>query len=84
MARITALRHKRGLKVSDQSHRFKIGQVVDLMPASFRSAAKGNYEIVRLVPCDSNDPQYYIKSKDEKHERVVPQRDLILVRNDST
>ncbi len=64
--------------MSDQSHSFKVGQIVDLIPTTLRSAASGSYEIVRLLPCDSNDPQYRVKSKDEKHERVVPQRDLTL------
>jgi hypothetical protein len=58
-------------------HRFKVGQIVEILPSTLRSAATGDYEIVRLVPCDSNDPQYRIKSRNEKHERVVAERDLV-------
>ncbi len=27
----------------ERVHRFKVGQTVDLVPSTFRSAAKGNY-----------------------------------------
>ena len=64
--------------MTDLIHRFKIGQIVDLIPTTFRSAAKGSYEIVRLVPASAQDPQYRIKSKSEIHERVVSEGDLIL------
>lgn len=63
--------------MSDRVHRFKVGQIVEILPSTLRSAATGDYEIVRLVPCDSNDPQYRIKSRNEKHERVVAERDLV-------
>jgi hypothetical protein len=63
--------------LSDRVHRFKVGQIVEILPSTLRSAATGDYEIVRLVPCDSNDPQYRIKSRNEKHERVVAERDLV-------
>jgi hypothetical protein len=60
-------------------HRFKIGQVVEILPTTLRAAAPGQYEIIRLVPCDSNDPQYCVKSRSEKHERIVPEHDLLPV-----
>ena len=59
-------------------HKFKVGQTVDLIPSTFRSAAKGNYEIVSLRPAEGGNPQYRIKSKSESHERVVAESDLIL------
>ena len=34
----------------DQQHEFAIGQIVDLIASTQRSAAKGHYEIVGLVP----------------------------------
>ena len=64
--------------MTDLLHKFKIGQIVDLIPTTFRSAAKGSYEIVRLVPVSATDPQYRIKSKSEVHERVVSEGDLTL------
>lgn len=63
--------------MSERIHRFKIGQIVEILPTTLRSSAPGQYEIVRLVPCDSNDPQYCIKSRIEKHERIVSERDLL-------
>jgi hypothetical protein len=59
-------------------HKFKVGQTVDLIPSTFRSAARGHYEIVSLRPPDGDSPQYRIKSKSESHERVVAESDLIL------
>jgi hypothetical protein len=69
--------------VTDLVHKFKIGQIVDLIPTTFRSAAKGSYEIVRLVPASTQDPQYRVKSKSEVHERVVSEGDLILSPQDN-
>lgn len=65
--------------MNDPMHKFKVGQTVDLIPATFRSAAKGHYEIVSLRPADGDNPRYRIKSKSESHERVVSEGDLILV-----
>jgi hypothetical protein len=39
---------------------------------------RGQYEIVSLRPADGGSPQYRIKSKNESHERVVSEGDLIL------
>jgi len=64
--------------VSDKNHQFKIGQMVDLIPTLSRAAADGHYEIVSLVPTSASDPQYRIKSKNEKHLRVVSEMDLKL------
>ncbi len=64
--------------MTEYIHKFKVGQTVDLIPSTFRSAAKGNYEIVSLRPAEGGNPQYRIKSKSESHERVVAETDLIL------
>jgi hypothetical protein len=64
--------------MTDQIHRFKIGQTVDLIQSTFRSAATGQYEIIGLRPADGEIPQYRIKSRSESHERVVAESDLIL------
>jgi hypothetical protein len=64
--------------MTDQIHRFKIGQTVDLIQSTFRSAATGQYEIIGLRPVDGEIPQYRIKSRSESHERVVAESDLIL------
>lgn len=60
------------------THKFKVGQAVDLIPSIARSAASGRYEIVSLRPADGEALQYRIKSKNEAHERVVVESDLIL------
>jgi hypothetical protein len=64
--------------MTDRSHRFKVGQTVDLIQSTFRSAATGQYEIVSLRPVDGDNPQYRIKSRSESHERVVAESDLLL------
>src|SRR6267378_3638600 len=62
--------------MTDQKHKFHIGQLVDLIPRYARSAAHGTYEIVGLVPTNADDPQYRVKSTSENHIRVVPEGDL--------
>jgi hypothetical protein len=64
--------------MSDNVHKFKVGQTVDLIPSTFRSAAAGQYEIVSLRPVDGDNPKYCVKSKSESHVRVVSESDLIL------
>lgn len=63
------------------SHRFNLGQLVDLMPSVLRSMAPGPYEICRLMPAadkSPDDPCYRIKSVAEKYERVAPESELTL------
>ena len=57
-------------------HKFQVGQSVGLIPRVIRQAAKGNYEIVRLMPENEDDPVYRIKSIAERYERVVPESEL--------
>lgn len=64
--------------MTDPTHRFKIGQTVDLIASTSRSAASGRYEIISLRPSDGGPPQYRVKSKSESHERVVAESDLLL------
>ncbi len=64
--------------MTDLIHKYRVGQSVDLLPSTFRSAARGNYEIVSLRPAEGGSPQYRIKSKSETHERIVGESDLIL------
>ena len=59
-------------------HKFQVGQSVDLIPSIVRRAAKGTYEIIRLIPDNEDDPQYRVKSAAEPHERVVPESQLEL------
>jgi hypothetical protein len=65
--------------MSDATHKFKVGQTVDLIPSTFRSAAKGSYEIIGLRPVEDGKTEYRVKSKSEAHERVVAESDLVPV-----
>jgi hypothetical protein len=61
------------------THKFTVGQTVDLIPFTLRAAAAGAYEIRRLMPpsdTGGNDPSYRIKSINENHERVVLESEL--------
>lgn len=70
--------------MNDRTHKYRVGQSVDLIPSTFRSAATGQYEIVSLRPSDGGqNPQYRVKSKSESHERVVSEGDLIPLKNPS-
>jgi hypothetical protein len=60
------------------THRFKVGQTVDLIPSVSRLAATGHFQIVSLRPSDGEIPQYTIKSRHEPHERVVSESDLVI------
>jgi hypothetical protein len=62
----------------DSIHKFKVGQTVDLIHSTFRSAAKGTYQIISLRPAEGGNTHYRIKSKSEAHERVVSESDLVL------
>lgn len=65
--------------MTERKHHLKVGQIVEILPSTRRYSAPGHYEIVRLVPCDSGDPQYCLRSRQEKHERIVAERDLVHV-----
>jgi hypothetical protein len=67
--------------MSDAIHKFKVGQTVDLVQSTFRSAASGSYHIVGLRPAEDGNTLYRIKSSSEAHERVVSENDLILTAN---
>jgi hypothetical protein len=64
--------------MTDRTHKFKVGQTVDLIRSIARSAATGHYEILGLRPAEGESPQYRIKSRSESHERMVAESDLIL------
>jgi hypothetical protein len=67
--------------MSDAVHKFKVGQTVDLIHSTFRSAARGSYQIVGLRPVEGGSAEYRIKSRSEAHERVVSENDLVLAAN---
>lgn len=64
--------------MTNVTHRFKVGQAVDLIPSMSRFAANGRYRIVSLRPVDGELPKYTIRSTQEPHERVMAEVDLVL------
>lgn len=55
-----------------RKHKYKIGQVVSFSPGLLGGAAPaGRYEITRLLPSETADWQYRVKSVTDGHERVV-------------
>ena len=64
--------------MAEPVHKFRIGQSVDLIPSTFRSAASGHNVIISLRPAEGGNPQYRVRNKSESHERVVAESDLIL------
>ncbi|GIL02711.1 MAG: hypothetical protein BroJett030_26100 [Alphaproteobacteria bacterium] len=53
-------------------HSFAVGQRVEFAPSrSDGDAPPGIYTVVRLLPNDSNDREYRVKSTRDGHERVV-------------
>ena len=64
-------------KTVSSTHRFKVGQMVSYRPADrLQSAAHGIYEVVRLLPGTSGQPEYRIKHFSEEHERVALESEL--------
>ncbi len=58
------------------SNQFHSGQIVRLVRSSLRSAADGEFKIIRPMPDEGGETQYRIKSVREPHERVVKESDL--------
>jgi hypothetical protein len=58
------------------SHRFRSGQTVRLVRSPLRSAADGEFKVVRPLPDEGGETHYRIKSAREPHERVVKESDL--------
>jgi hypothetical protein len=57
------------------AHKFKVGDTVTFAK-SFIKQPPGPYEVVRLLPSDTPDPVYRIKSQTERHERVVREYEI--------
>jgi hypothetical protein len=58
------------------SHKFKLGDRVELTGASRLYAPREPFEIVRLLPGSDDDPEYRIKGPNEEHERVAKESEL--------
>ena len=58
------------------THKFKLGELVNLNRTAASYAAPGPYEIVRLLPEIDGVPHYRIKGRHEDHERVAKETEL--------
>jgi hypothetical protein len=58
------------------SHKYRIGQVVQLIPSISRNVPGGSFEITKQLPESGGEFEYRIKSMNERHERVVRESEL--------
>ena len=58
--------------------KFKVGDIVSYLPATLhsRNAARGAYEVVRVMPNEKGIAAYRIRSSLEEHERVAEESEL--------
>jgi hypothetical protein len=60
-----------------QDHKFNVGETLQFTPSAFdRSAPRGLYEVVRLLPPGGLGQQYRVKCVADGHERVVAESQL--------
>ena len=59
------------------AHKYRVGETVYYTSPTFgRAAASGSYTVVKLLPSESDDYQYRIKSAGEAFERVAKESQL--------
>jgi hypothetical protein len=58
------------------THKFRVGQLVQLAPAISRNVLGGTYEVTKQLPESGGELEYRIKSMNERHERVVRESEL--------
>jgi hypothetical protein len=65
------------MREADMTTQFRSGQTVRLSRGlALKSAAEGEYKIVRQLPENGGEQLYRVKSSREPHERVVKESDL--------
>ncbi len=58
-------------------HKYQVGETVYFTSPNFgRTAASGTYTVIKLLPSESDDYQYRIKSSGEAFERVAKESQL--------
>lgn len=61
-----------------EAHKFKLGQLVSIVGGRRQGAMPGGrFEIVRLLPETGGSNQYRVRSKQDGHERVVLESELV-------
>ena len=64
-------------EITLKTHRYQIGETVYYTSPTFgRAAATGTYTVIKLLPPESDDYQYRIKSSVEAFERVAKESQL--------
>jgi hypothetical protein len=58
------------------SHKFHVGEIVNLRPAVSRNVRGGAYTVTKQLPHNGREFEYLIKSASEPHERVAGEREL--------
>ena len=58
------------------THKFHVGQLVQLARSISRNAPGGSYEIMKKLPEHDGEYEYRIKSMNEPHERVARESEL--------
>ena len=63
--------------ITIMAHKYQVGEMVYYTSPTFgRAAATGSYTVVKLLPSESDDYQYRIKSSGEAFERVAKESQL--------
>jgi hypothetical protein len=58
------------------THKFRVGQLVQLIPSISRNVSGGTYEVIKKLPENRGEFEYRIKSMNERYERVVRESEL--------
>ncbi len=58
------------------THKFHVGQLVQLVPTISRKVPDGSYAIIKKLPESRGEFEYRIKSMNEPHERVARESEL--------
>jgi len=61
--------------------KFKPGQSVEFFHSE-PMAPRGAYEIVRVVPSETGEPRYRVRSVQEPYERIVWEHEIRAVRKE--
>jgi hypothetical protein len=58
------------------SHKFHVGEIVTMRPATSLNIPGGAYVVTKCLPDSGAEPEYRIRSENEPYERVARQSEL--------
>jgi hypothetical protein len=73
---VHSIRFYAGSASTMPTHKFHVGQLVQLIPSISRNVPGGSYEIIKKLPENRGKFEYRIKSMNERYERVVRESEL--------